>query len=164
MVLKGRDKEAWWRFMQIKDTKKIPAALESIYAIDSNEDDNYIGSILRYVNEVNEIFLKGTCNTDACVKYMTGLRGLRKLTLSRNLAITPAALPGINRVHSLEYLDLTKTTIGPADLFLLTGLKKLTEIHVSTEMEEQQLPAEMMNRLKQNFPGCAIWINYQLIP
>lgn len=163
MVLKGKDKEVWWHFKQIKNSKQIPTSIKSIYAIDSNEDDDYICSIIKYVKNINEIFLKGTNVTDECLHCIVKTTNLDKLTLSRNTSITKNALPYINQLTSLTYLDVTKTEIDVTDLHQLENLQNLKEIHVSTNLDENKLPDELILELQYKFKNCLFFINYKLV-
>lgn len=161
MVLKGKAKEVWWRFRQIRNSKDIPATLDAVYAIDSSEDDDYIFHIVDYVKEIDEVFLKGTDNTDLTASHLAGLKSLKKLTLSRNPAITPKALPAINTIRTLEYLDLTATAVQPADVHLLSDLHQLREVHLSSETTDAGQISRQLETLKKNLPDCRVWVNYQ---
>jgi hypothetical protein len=161
MVLKGKAKEVWWRFRQIKNSKDIPVQLDAVYAIDSSEDDEYIFHIVEYVKLIDEVFLKGTANTDRTALYLAGLKSLKELTLARNPAITRDALSSISRITTLEYLDLTGTAVEPADLSTLSTLVNLREIHLTSATDDPGLIRRELASFQERHPDCVCWVNYQ---
>lgn len=162
MVLKGKAKEVWWRFRQIRNSKDIPAKLDAVYAIDSSEDDDYMLHIVEYVKEIDEVMLKGTDNTDLTASHLARLTSLKKLTLSRNPAITNNALPAISRIATLEYLDLTGTSVETSDLESLGTLPNLRELHLTTATDDPGLIRQQLSSFMRLHPGCACWVNYRL--
>ena len=162
MKLKGDEKRFWWNFGQITDSKNIPTELPSFTSIDSSDDDEYITMLLAKVSVINCIYLKETLVTDEGVKLISKLKQLKRLTLMKHENITKDCLPYLNKLTDLEYLDIWRTKICLEDLAALKDLKKLKELYVSAEEnEERELVLEKIIKAEETLPGCKIYTDYQ---
>jgi hypothetical protein len=158
MRLKGKAKEVWWNFRQIKDSKEIPLELDMVFAVDSNEDDDYLFYIIEYVKNIKEIYFKDTCITDDALKYICQTTGLKKLTLAKHQTITNLSLPYLSNLLDLEYLDITHTKINLLEIEIFSKLTKLKEMHLSAS-EEDEILFQKINDLKKQLPNCLFFIN-----
>lgn len=161
MKLKGSEKHFWWNFRQIKDSKHIPHELPGFTFIDDPDlDDDYVAMIAAKVSIVHHIYLKETKITDVGVKFISGFKGLKTLTLMKHEGITKACLPYINKLVDLEYLDVWKTKIRLEDLGELTNLKKLKELYISPNDEEDESDRdailERIIKAEETLPNCLI--------
>jgi Leucine-rich repeat (LRR) protein len=157
MKLKGKEKFFWERNFNIKSLAAIPSAINGITGIDSEHDDDFFSFLSSRVTRVGEIHLRCTNITDEAVKYISKLKNLRELTLKDHRHITKACLPDLNKLTDLEYLDISKNNISIEDLYLLTNLKKLKQLFISSDKPENEM-AEELEKLKTHFPGCAITV------
>lgn len=166
MKLKGAEKQFWWHFRHITDSKNIPIELPGFTSIDDRDvDDEYIGMIAAKVSIVHHIYLKETGVTDSGVKFIGGFKGLKTLTLMKHEGITKACLPFLNQLTDLEYLDVWKTKIRLEDLHALTNLKKLKELYVSPNDEEDERERdtilEKIIKAEETLVNCAIYTSPQ---
>jgi len=166
MKLKVVEKQFWWHFRQITDSKHIPTELSGFTGIDDSDiDDDYIGMIAAKVSIVHQIYLKETKVTDTGVKLLSGFKQLKRLTLMKHENITKDCLPYINRLTDLEYLDVWKTKIRLEDLGALTDLKNLKELYVSPNDEEdesdQETILEKIIKAEETLPNCVIRTYYR---
>lgn len=157
MKLKGKEKFFWARNFNIKSTAAIPAEINGITGIDSEHDDEFFFFLSSRVSSVGEIHLRCTNVTDEGVNYICTLKNLRELTLKDHRHITKACLPHLNNLADLEYLDISKNKIVFDDLYVLTNLKKLKQLFVSSDKPENEM-AEELEKLKTHFPGCEITV------
>jgi hypothetical protein len=161
MKLKGAEKQFWWHFRHITDSRRIPTELSGFTCIDDFDvDDAYIGMIAAKVSVVHHIYLKETKVTDAGVKFISGFKQLKTLTLMKHEGITKACLPYLNQLTDLEYLDVWRTKIRLEDLGVLTNLKKLRELYVSPNDEDddsdRDAVLEKIIKAEETLPDCAI--------
>ncbi|MCH5597520.1 hypothetical protein [Niabella ginsengisoli] len=91
------------------------------------------------------------------MKYISKLKDLKELTLKDHRHITKACLPNINKLTDLEYLDISKNSMLPEDLFVLTDLHKLKQLFISTDKSEIEF-ADELQKLKDHFPDCDITV------
>lgn len=161
MKLKGAEKQFWWHFAHITDSKQIPTELPGFTSIDSTDDDEYIAMLLAKVSIMGSIYLKETMVTDEGVKLISNVKQLKHLTLMKHEHITKACLPYINRLTELEYLDVWRTKIRLEDLGVLTGLKNLKELHISAHDEGEELDweaiLEKIIKAEETLPNCTIY-------
>jgi Leucine-rich repeat (LRR) protein len=157
MKLKGKEKFFWERNFNIKNLASIPSAIKGITGIDSEHDDAFFFFLTSRVTTVGEIHLRCTNVTDEGVKYIANLKKLKELTLKDHRNITKACLPDLNKLVDLEYLDISKNDISTEDLYVLTNLKKLKQLFISTDKKDADLAAEL-EKLKNHFPGCEITV------
>lgn len=160
MKLKGEEKQFWWNFRHITDSKNIPTELSGITSIDSTDGDEFWAILIKRVSIVHEIYLKETWITDEGVKSISKLKQLRSLTLMKHENITKACLPYLNALTDLEYLDVWRTKIRIEDLSVLTNLKNLKELYVSPNDEDDDSDRdailEKIIKAEETLPGCAI--------
>lgn len=161
MKLKGQEKYFWWHFGRINDSRHIPAELSGFSGIDDSDvNDEYVRMIAARVSIVHRIYLKETMVTDTGVKFISNFKQLTHLTLMKHEGITKACLPYLNKLVDLEYLDVWKTKIRLEDLGALTNLKKLKELYVSPNDEEDESDRdtilEMIIKAEEVLPGCSI--------
>ena len=162
MKLKGEEKHFWWHFRQITDSKNIPEELPGFTSIDSTVDDDYIRMLVDKVSIIHEIYLKETMVTDVGVKLISELKQIEHLTLMKHENITKDCLPYLNKLTDLEYLDVWRTKIRLEDLAVLKDLKKLKELYVSAdENDDRELVLEKIIKAEETLPGCAIYTDYQ---
>jgi Leucine-rich repeat (LRR) protein len=107
------------------------------------------------VTTIKEIHLRCTNITDEGVKYISAFKGLRALMLKDHRNITSKCLPYLQKLNELEDLDISKNKIMVADLSMLTGLKRLQKLHISSDMLEDG-EIEIPQSLIDQFPGCTI--------
>jgi Leucine-rich repeat (LRR) protein len=165
MKLKGREKVFWWHFGHITDSKNIPTELPGFTSIDSEDDDEYLAMLLAKVSVIRYIYLKETNVTDEGVKLISSVKQLKHLTLMKHENITKECLSYLNKLTSLEYLDIWKTKIRLEDLSVLTDLKNLRELYISPNDEEDESDKETILekiiKAEETLPGCAIHTYYQ---
>lgn len=166
MKLKGKEKYFWWHFRHITDSKDIPTELPGITGIDDADvDDEYMSMIAAKVSIVHEIYLKETAISDEGVKLISEFKQLKRLTLMKHPNITKACLPYLNKLIDLEYLDVWKTKIRLEDLGALPNLKKLKELYISPNDQEDESDRdailEKIIKAEETLPGCAIRTSYQ---
>lgn len=157
MKLKGKEKFFWERNFNIKSLAAIPQHINGIQGIDSEHDDEFFFFLTSRVSSVGEIYLRCTNVTDEGVKYICTLKNLRELTLKDHRQVTKACLPDINKLTDLEYLDISKNNIAIEDLYLLTNLKNLKQLFISSDKPESEITEEL-EKLKAHFPGCEITV------
>ena len=169
MKLKGVDKNFWWNFDHITDSRHIPTELPGFTSIDAEVDDEYLAILFSAVKTIGSIYLKETQITDEGVKSLSSVRQLRHLTVMKHPGITCESLPYINQLTDLEYLDVWRTGIILEDIRELSQLKKLKELYVSAtrvdedgnypEMEREKI-LEHVIELEDIFPGCAVYVDF----
>lgn len=174
MKLKGIEKQFWWHFGQIKDSKDIPMEVSDICGVDDSEyNDAYFEMLTDKVKTIHFIYLKETAVTDEGLKHISKIKQLKSLTLMKHPKITNAALPSLNKLTDLEYLDIWRTGIILEDLPALNQLKKLKEIHVSSARETQDglFPElnsdqilEYIIELEAVFPSCTFFVDFEKYP
>lgn len=157
MKLKGREKYFWESNFNIKSLEAIPHEISGIRGIDSEHDDEFFRFLTSRVSSVGRIHLRCTNVTDEGVKYIAHLKNLKELTLKDHRHITKACLPDLDKLSDLEYLDISKSSISPEDLYVLTNLKKLQQLIISTDSTENEFAGEL-EKLKKHFPGCEITV------
>ena len=157
MKLRGREKYFWERNFNIKSLAAIPEEIDGIRGIDSEHDDEFFFFFTSRINRVESIHLRCTNVTDEGVKYISHLKNLKQLTLKDHSDITKACLPDLNKLGDLEYLDLSKNNIFPEDFYVLTNLKKLQQLLISTDKTENEFAGEL-EKLKNHFQGCKITV------
>src|SRR5688572_26463541 len=150
MKLKGREKYFWERNFNIKSLNAIPGELSGITGIDSEHDDEFFLFLTSRISSVGSIHLRCTNVTDEGVKYISNLKNLKELTLKDHRHITKACLPYLNKLSDLEYLDISKNNMLPEDLYVLTNLKKLQQLFISTDKTENEFAGEL-EKLKDHF-------------
>ncbi|OWK74462.1 hypothetical protein CBW16_03380 [Flavobacteriaceae bacterium JJC] len=165
MKFKGAEKQFWWHFKGITNTKQIPDILEGIKWIDTEDDDLHMSFLVDRIPVIHHIFMKETELTDEGVKWIGQIKELKSLTLMKHPKITRKSLPYLNNLTELEYLDLWRTGILLADIRELNRLKNLREITVSPtardgdgaypEMDRDSI-LEKVIELEGLFPGCII--------
>jgi len=163
MKLKGAEKQFWWHFRHITDSKHIPTELAGFTAIDDFDvDDAYVGMIAAKVSIEHEIYLKENKVTDIGIELISGFKQLKSFTLMKHEEITKASLPYLNKLTDLEYLDVWKTKIRLEDLGALTNLKNLKHLYVSPNDEEDESDwdaiLEKIIKAQETLPNCAISI------
>lgn len=170
MKLKGIEKQFWWHFGQIKDSKDIPKEVFGIYGVDDPDyNDDYFAMLTEKVKIMHSIYLKETYITDVSVKYISKLHGLKSLTLMKHPKITKASLSYLNQLVDLEYLDIWRTDIILEDLAALDQLKNLKEFYVSSARKvEESFPeldneriVEQLIALEDIFPDCTIFVDFK---
>ena len=157
MKLKGKEKFFWERNFNIKSLADIPSEINSITGIDSEHDDDFFFFLTSRVSSVGEIHLRCTNVTDEGVKYICTLKNLREFTLKDHRQVTKACLPDINKLTDLECLDISKNNISIEDLCLLTNLKNLKQLFISSDKPESEM-AEELEKLKTHFSGSEITV------
>lgn len=164
MKLRGAEKQFWWHFGQITDSKNIPTELPGFTSIDSSDDDEYIAMLVAKVAVIHSIYLKETWVTDEGIKLISTLKGLKSLTLMKHENITKDSLPYLNKLIDLEYLDIWRTKIRLEDLSVLTDLKKLKELYISPNDEDEDnwdAILEKVIEIEPLFPGCEIYVDHR---
>ncbi|MDQ0592630.1 hypothetical protein QFZ37_000999 [Chryseobacterium ginsenosidimutans] len=170
MKLKGKEKNFWWDFAHIKDSRKIPTEISGFTSIDSVEDDEYFAALFDKVKIIHSIYLKETRVTDETVRYISGVQQLKSLTLMKHPNITRKSLPYLNKLTDLEYLDIWRTEITIKDIHELDQLKNLKELHVSSlgyeynnrsQMDRELILEEIIN-LEVLLPDCIFYVDHDL--
>lgn len=166
MKLKGAEKQFWWHFGHITEAKNIPTSLPGFASIDSLVDDEYLAMLFAKVSVMGSLYLKETRVTDEGVKLISGVKQLTELTLMKHEHITKACLPYINQLTDLAYLDIWRTQIRLEDLHVLTDLKNLKELYVSSHGDDEaepdsELVLEKIIKAEETLPHCAIYTYYQ---
>ncbi|MCI9843368.1 hypothetical protein [Flavobacterium pectinovorum] len=171
MKLKGIEKQFWWHFGQIKDSKDIPTEVSGISGVDDPEyNDDYFAMLTDKVRIMNSIYLKETYITDEGVKHISKLQGLKDLTLMKHPKITKASLPYLNKLVDLEYLDIWDTGIILEDLVALDQLKSLKELYVSSAIKaddgsfsdlDNERILEHLIVLEDIFPNCTFFVDFK---
>ncbi|RMZ58792.1 hypothetical protein D1632_14515 [Chryseobacterium nematophagum] len=171
MKLKGKEKQFWWHFGQINDSKNIPIEIQNIVGIDDPDyNDEYFAMLTDKIKIIPSIYLKETDLTDQGVKYISQVKGLKNLTIMKHPNITKTCLPYLNNLIDLEYLDIWRTEIILKDLIELNQLKKLKKIYVSSaRMAEDESYPELDNEhileqiimLEEIFPACTFIVDHK---
>lgn len=171
MKLKGIEKQFWWHFGRIQDSKDIPTEVSGIYGVDDPDyNDKYFALLTDKVKIMHSIFLKETYITDEGVKHISKLQGLKSLTLMKHPQITTASLPYLNQLVDLEYLDIWRTEIILEDLTALDQLKNLKEVYISSarKAEDDSFPdleteriLEHLIVLEDMLPNCTIFVDFK---
>lgn len=172
MRLKGIEKQFWWHFGQIKDSKDIPTEVSGISGVDDSEyNDDYFAMLTDKVKIMHAIYLKETDITDEGVKHISKLRGLKSLTLMKHPKITKASLPYLNKLVDLEYLDIWDTGIILEDLAELDQLKNIKEVCIASSVRieeggsfhdlDNEVILEHLIVLKDLFPNCVFWVDFK---
>lgn len=162
MKLRGAEKQFWWHFGQITDSKNIPKELPGLSSIDSSDGDEYFAMLVAKVSVIHSIYLKETLVTDEGVKLISNIQRLKSLTLMKHENITKNCLPYLNKLADLEYLDIWRTQIRLKDLSVLTNLKKLKELYISPDEEDKDnwdAILEKVIEIEPLFPGCEIYVD-----
>jgi len=171
MKLKGEEKQFWWHFGQITDSKNIPVEVSAIAGIDDPDyNDDYFAMLTSKVEIVHSIYLKETAVTDEAVKHISKVQQLNSLTLMKHPDITKLSLPYLDQLADLEYLDIWRTGIVLEDLQDLKNLKNLKKLYVSSmretaegdfpELENEQI-MEYLIVLEDHFPNCTFYIDHK---
>lgn len=155
MKLKGREKYFWKKYFNASSVESIPTELDGIKGIDSDHDDEFFFFLSKRVSSVRSIHLRCTNVTDEGVKHISHFKGLKELTLKDHGGITKDCLTDIDKLHELEYLDISKNKILVDDIYLLTHLPQLKHLHISLDMLGPG-DTEIPDRLRTHFPGCEI--------
>lgn len=88
-----------------------------------------------------------TMITDEGVKLISNIKRLKHLTLMKHEGITKACLPYLNKL---------------TDLGALNGLKKLKELYISSDDEDDRdTVLEKIIKAEETLPGCSIYTHYQ---
>ncbi|TDP00713.1 hypothetical protein [Flavobacterium sp. 245] len=167
MRLKGIEKQFWWNFGQIKDSKDIPEEVSGVSGVDDPEyNDDYFAMLTEKVKIMHSIYLKETHITDEGVKHISKLQGLKSLTLMKHPKITKVSLPYLNKLVDLEYLDIWDTGILLEDLVALDQLKNLKEVYISSARKiEDELDnddvLEQLIVLEDLFSNCVFWVDFK---
>ena len=174
MRLKGIEKQFWWNFGQIKDSKDIPSEVSGIYGVDDPEfNDDYFAMLTEKVKIMQSIYLKETHITDEGVKHISKLKGLKELTLMKHPKITRASLPYLNQLVDLQYLDIWRTEIILEDMAELDQLKNLKEVNISScrKTDDDTFPelkhddiSEQLILLEDLFPNCTFYVDFTKYP
>jgi hypothetical protein len=159
MKLKGREKEIWWSLRQIKNSKDIPEETPGFIFIDNDQDDEFFLILTNSVKRMDSLFLKQIKITDLALEYISRLQVLKELTIIRQDEITAASLPYINKLVTLEFLDISLTSIQLADVDVLKDLVNLKELWVSSELDQRDKILEQVITLEQVLPNCKIFVN-----
>lgn len=154
MKFNSKERYFWETNFNIKRIDQVPDVIEEIRGIDSEHDDLFFEFLVRRVKTVRKIHLRCTCLSDAGVKLISQLQGLKELTLKDHRGITAQSLPYINRLTDLVYLDISKNSFNAEDVLQLDKLTHLKELFVSTENPDTVL----REKLETHFPGCRITV------
>lgn len=171
MKLKGIEKQFWWHFRRIKDSKDIPVEVSGLHGVDDPDyNDDYFAMLTDKVKIMHSIFLKETYITDEGVKHISKLQGLKSLTLMKHPKITKASLPYLNQLVDLEYLDIWDTGIILEDLTALDQLKNLKELYISSSIKaddgsfhdlDNERILEHLIVLEGIFPECTFFVDFK---
>ncbi|MFD2943402.1 hypothetical protein [Flavobacterium notoginsengisoli] len=171
MKLKGIEKQFWWNFGQINDSKNIPSEITGISGVDNPDyNDDYFQMLTEKVKVIHSIYLKETAVTDEAIKHIAKVKQLKSLTLMKHPGVTKACLTYLNELTDLEYLDIWRTDILLEDLTALNQLKKLKEINVASarptqddifhELDSEQI-LEQLIELEVIFPDCIFYVDFK---
>ncbi|MDN3607340.1 hypothetical protein [Kaistella yonginensis] len=168
MKLKGAEKQFWWSFRNINNSKDIPEELSGYTSIESENDDLHMTFLVQRIKVIHSIYLKETSLTDEGVQWIGQIQQLQSLTLMKHPNITTKSLPHLNKLVDLEYLDLWRTNILLEDLHQLDQLKKLKELYISPtardqnnnypNVENDQI-LEKIIALQEIFPHCVFYVD-----
>jgi hypothetical protein len=174
MKLKGVEKQFWWHFGQITDSKDIPFEVSGISGVDDPDyNDEYFEMLTDRIKIIHSINLKETALTDKGLKHISKTKQLKSLTIMKHPGITTEALPFLNELADLEYLDIWRTGIVLEDLVALNQLKKIKEMHDSSARETQDglfteldsnLILEQLIELETVFPHCTFFVDFKKYP
>ncbi|AWK06367.1 hypothetical protein HYN56_19905 [Flavobacterium crocinum] len=174
MKLKGIEKQFWWHFGQINDSKGIPEEISGISGVDNSDyNDEYFEILTGRIKIIHSIYLKETAVTDEGLKHISKIKQLKSLTVMKHPQITKDSLPYLNALVDLEYLDIWRTGIILEDLKALDQLKKLKEIYVSSvrELEDGSFSEldsdkilEHVIELEAVFPNCTFFVDFKKYP
>lgn len=171
MKLKGIEKQFWWHFGQITDTKNIPQEIAGVSGIDDPDyNDEFFEILTSRVGIIHSIYLKETAITDHGVKLIAKVKQLKSLTLMKHTDVTRASLPYLNQLSDLTYLDIWRTDIVLDDLGSLNQLKNLKELYVSSARKaaddtypelDSSVILEQVSNIKVLFPQCTFFVDFK---
>ncbi len=159
MKLRGREKHFWLSNFSIKSLNDIPKEMDRFSSIDFEHDDEFLFFLTSRVPVIREIYLKSSLVTDQGVGYIVNIQNITQLTLRDHRKITKRCLPDINKLTELEYLDISKTEIALDDLSVLSNLKNLKELYVSSENTNEEYISSKLSSLKEMLPNCIVHID-----
>ncbi len=160
MKLKGKEKHFWKTHFNISNLEAIPLEMSHYTGIDSEEDDEFLFYLTSRVQTIHKINLRCTRITDEGVNYISNLKNLKELKLKNHVHITKKCLPNLNKLISLEYLDISKNCIEIEDLIVLSNLQNLKELHISSD-ESQEYISKKIKLLQAMLSSCIIYVNYE---
>ncbi|TDP00704.1 hypothetical protein [Flavobacterium sp. 245] len=161
MHLKGKEKHFWRSYFSISSLADIPLEIGRFRAIDDEVDDQVLFYLASRIPTIYNIYLKFTHATDEGVKHISNIQNLEQLTLRDHKNITNEAIPYLNKLADLEYLDILKTKIQLEDLPGLFNLQKLKELYISSENLDKEYLLEHVITMKEILPNCILYINYE---
>lgn len=170
MKLKGKEKNFWWDFARIKDSRKIPLEIPGFSSIDSDDDDEYFTILFDKVKIIHSLYFKETKITDETVRLISNVQQLKSLTLMKHPNITTQSLLYLNKLTDLEYLDIWNTEITVKDIHQLDQLKNLKELYVASlgyefsthSQMDNELILEEVIKLESILPNCKIYVDHRL--
>lgn len=170
MKLKGAEKQFWWNFGRIKDSKHIPTEITAVSSVDSTEGDETFALLIDKIKIINSIYLKETQITDEGVKIISQVQQLKSLTLMKHPNITKKSLSYLNKLIDLEYLDIWRTEITVKDIHQLDQLRNLKELHVASlgyefsshSQLDNELILEEVIKLESILPNCKFFVDHRL--
>ena len=153
----------------IENIEKLGGTVRSVAADDPSKEidfhlsgkdltDDGLANVAQ-VEGVIWLNLKDTKITDAGLKHLANLKGLKKLHLERT-AVTDDGLDNLAHLSDLEYLNLYDTKVSDAGLDKLAGLKNLKQLYLWKSATTE----EGADRLKQAVPGLVVNLGAELKP
>jgi hypothetical protein len=149
----------WESHFNIKNhqLKNLDPKVDRLRFIDTNLDDQSLFYITSRIKIIGHLDLKNTDITDTGVYYLTSLESIKELRLQECNGISPQCIPDLNKLISLEVLNITHTAISLDDARGLTDLQNLRELYISSQENEHNIEEKIM-ALKLIIPGCEVTI------
>ena len=155
MKFSKKEKQFWQTHYHFDKPSQLHENWEQIYAVDSNQDDDFFYFFTLRVTSIVDVYLKDTLISDKAVEYMLKFENLKSLFLRRHENITKASIPFFNEMKFLENLNVSRTQITLTDLCENLNNQSLKEVCLNAEENEENLE-EKLAILKERMPNCEI--------
>ena len=135
----------------------IPPAIKHISFNCTDVDDEDLAYLVSRIKIIETLDLELTQISNAGIKEIATLQGLKELKLKDNYSIDNNCLPDLNTITSLEVLHLGHTSITIDGIFQLDGLTNLTQLLFSAD--DTNVLKDKMLLLHKMLPNCNFAIN-----
>lgn len=135
----------------------ISPAIKRISFNCTEVDDEDLGYLVSRVNVIETLDLELTQISNAGIRAIATLQGLKELKLKDNEPVDNDCIADLNKLTELEMLHVSHTSINIDGLLQLTALQDLKRLFFSEDHPE--LISEKMLQLKAVLPNCEFTIN-----
>jgi len=135
----------------------ISPAIKHISFNCTEVDDEDLGYLVSRIKVIEMLDLELTQISNAGIKEIAKLKGLRELKLKDNYPISNDCIADLNKLTGLEMLHVRATSINIDGLLQLTALPNLKRLFFSEE--DVDSISEKMLQLKYIMPNCEFIID-----